>query len=101
MTKTWFSQVVSSFDSIHNRNFDTVCHRKLLIKSWYNSKNLCEYCRFFLFDFFDLNCANNSRPKFDVALRPKCVDSSYRQIYTIVISEHFGTENHAGRLGVV
>ena len=52
MTKSWFSQVASSFDSMYNKNIDTVCHRKLLIKGWHNSKNLCEYYRFFLFDFF-------------------------------------------------
>ena len=40
MTKHWVSQVVSSLGNVNNRIIDTISHRKLLIKTWYNF----EYC---------------------------------------------------------
>ena len=42
MTQDWISQVVSNLSSMHNEIIDTVLHRKLLIKSWYNSKYNCK-----------------------------------------------------------
>ena len=41
MTQNWVNQVVTSLCSLNNNNIDLVWHKKLLIKSWYNSKNLC------------------------------------------------------------
>ena len=43
MIKYWVRQVVRSLGTMYNKNIDRVWHRKLWIKSWYNSKNLCEY----------------------------------------------------------
>ena len=40
----WFSQVVSSLGSMWKKDFGTVWQLKLFIKSWYDSKNLSEYC---------------------------------------------------------
>ena len=40
--KKWVSQAVSSL------GFETVWDRKLFMKSWYNSKNLYEYCWFYI-----------------------------------------------------
>ena len=45
MTQYWVSQVVTSL------GFVTVWDRKFQIKNCCNSKNLCEYCCFFVFDF--------------------------------------------------
>ena len=45
MTQYWVSQVVTSL------GFVTVWDRKFQIKNFCNSKNLCEYCCFFVFDF--------------------------------------------------
>ena len=39
MTQNW----VSSLSSLQNKNIDTVWHRKLWIKIWHNSRNLCKY----------------------------------------------------------
>ena len=38
---------MGSFHSMYNKIIDTVWHRKLWIKSLYNSKNLCECCRLY------------------------------------------------------
>ena len=43
MTQNWVNQVVSSLGSIENKDFGTVWYKQLFMKSWYNSKNFCEY----------------------------------------------------------
>ena len=43
MTQNWVSQKESSLGGIQNEDFGKVWNKKLFMKSWYNSKNLCEY----------------------------------------------------------
>ena len=79
MIQNLLSQVVSSLDSMYSKNIDIVLHRKLLMKSCYNLKPLCEYCQFFLYDLLGSNCTDTSRPKFGDTPRPKCVDYFCKQ----------------------
>ena len=51
MTQNWVSQVLSNLGSMWNVDFGTVWHRNVFMKSWYNSKSLCEYFWFFVCDF--------------------------------------------------
>ena len=59
MTQNWISQVVSILASFKSKDSDTLLHRILFMKSWYRSKNLCEYCC-----FLGPNSADASRPNF-------------------------------------
>ena len=72
-----------------SRNIDPVWYKKLWIKTWYNSKNISEYCLFFLCNFLGTNCADTYRT------------SLYQNVIFVLairimeISELFGIENYA------
>ena len=72
-----------------SRNIDPVWYKKLWIKTWYNSKNICEYSLFFLCNFFGTNCADTYRT------------SLYQNVIFVLairimeISELFDIENYA------
>ena len=80
MKENWISQVVSSLGTMYNKSIDSVCHGKLWIKSWYNSKNSSvNVADFSYMTLSDSNCAYTYISKFIDTLRSKCVGFSGKQ----------------------
>ena len=71
MIENWVSQVVSSLGFMYNKSINKVLHRMFLAKCCYSSNNLCEYCWFFVCDFWSQNCAHTTIPKSVDTFRPK------------------------------
>ena len=57
MTQYGVSQVGSTLSIMRNEDFRTVWHKKLFMKSWYNSKNYCG----FLFVIFDVLISSDNK----------------------------------------
>lgn len=72
---------------MYNGTFGTVWKRKVCMKRWFNSENLCEYCRpTFRLWFSMANCVSNSNLHTTV---DKLV-SLQGKVYNILLFQSFG-----------